>query len=48
MTGVDRGERAGALMALEAALDVFAEHGLRSLSVIATEAVERLSARAVS
>ena len=48
MTGKDGGERAAALMALDAALDVFAEHGLRSLSVLATEATERLSARAVS
>jgi hypothetical protein len=42
MTGEDRGERAAALMALEAALDVFGDHGLRSLSVLATDAMERL------
>lgn len=42
MTGVDRGERAAGLMALDAALDVFADHGLRSLSVLATDAMERL------
>lgn len=42
MTGKDRGERAAALMALDAALDVFAEHGLRSLSVVANEAIDRL------
>ncbi len=42
LTGIDRGERAAALTALDAALDVFAEHGLRSLSIQATEAVERL------
>lgn len=42
MTGKDRGERAAALMALDAALDVFAEHGLRSLSVLANEAIDRL------
>lgn len=42
MTGKDRGERAKALMALDAALDVFAEHGLRSLSVLANEAIDRL------
>jgi hypothetical protein len=45
MTGEDRGERAAALMALDAALDVFGEHGLRSLSVLATEAIERLRER---
>jgi len=44
MTGEDRGERAAALMALDAALDVFGDHGLRSLSVLANDAVERLSA----
>jgi hypothetical protein len=43
MTGKDRGERAAALMALDAALDVFAEHGMRSLSVLAYDAVERMS-----
>jgi len=42
MTGKDNGERAGALMALDAALDVFAEHGLRSLSVLANDAIDRL------
>lgn len=42
MTGKDRGERAAALMALDAALDVFAEHGMRSLSVVANEAIDRL------
>lgn len=45
MTGVDRGERAAALMALDAALDVFAEHGLASLSALAADAVTRMSAR---
>jgi hypothetical protein len=30
-------------MALDGALDVFGEHGLRSLSVLANDAVERLS-----
>ena len=44
ITGKDRGERAGAVLALDAALDVFAEHGLRSLSVMANEALERLRA----
>src|SRR5436190_14504045 len=42
MTGKDRGERAAALMALEAALDVFGDHGLRSLSVLAQDGLERL------
>ncbi|HEX7886231.1 MAG TPA: hypothetical protein VF474_09665, partial [Phenylobacterium sp.] len=42
ITGKDRGERAAALMSLDAALDVFAEHGLRSLSVVANEAIDRL------
>jgi hypothetical protein len=46
MTGKDHGERAAALMALDAALDVFAEHGLRSLSVLAADAVERMTAPA--
>ncbi|WP_312161627.1 hypothetical protein [Phenylobacterium sp.] len=43
ITGVDRGERASAAMALNAALDVFGELGLRSLSVIAADALERLA-----
>lgn len=42
MTGKDCGERAAALMALDAALDVFAEHGMRSLSVLANDAIDRL------
>jgi hypothetical protein len=32
-------------MALDAALDVFADHGLRSLSVMATDAIARLDSR---
>ncbi len=44
ITGKDRGERAAGMMALDAALDVFGEHGLRSLSVMATEALERMRA----
>lgn len=48
MTGVDRGERASAALALEAALDVFAEHGLRSLSMLAADALERLGGATVS
>ncbi len=47
MTGREAGERAAALMALDAALDVFADHGMRSLTILATEAIGRLSARAV-
>lgn len=43
ITGKDRGERAAAAMALNAALDVFGELGLRSLSVVATDALERLA-----
>jgi tetratricopeptide (TPR) repeat protein len=42
ITGKDRGERAAAVTALDAALDVFGEEGLRSLSVVASEALERL------
>lgn len=45
MTGVDKGERAAALMALDAALEVFGEHGLRSASVLANDAMERLRNR---
>lgn len=48
ITGKDRGERAAAAMALNAALDVFGELGLRSLSLIAAEALERLAAAATS
>jgi tetratricopeptide (TPR) repeat protein len=44
ITGKDRGERAAAVTALDAALDVFGEEGLRSLSVVASEALERLRA----
>ena len=43
ITGVDRGERASAAFALNAALDVFGELGLRSLSIIAADALERLA-----
>lgn len=42
ITGRDRGERAAAATALTAALEVFSEQGMRSLSVIAAEALERL------
>jgi hypothetical protein len=44
ITGKDRGQRAAAVMALDAALDVFGEQGLRSLSVMASDALERLRA----
>ena len=47
ITGKDRGERASAALALQAALDVFAEQGLRSFSLIAIEAMERLRLRVV-
>lgn len=43
ITGQDRGERASAAMALNAALDVFGEMGLRSLTVVAADALERLA-----
>ena len=43
ITGRDRGERAAAATALSAALDVFAEQGLRSLSLVASDALERLA-----
>lgn len=42
MSGRDRGERAAAVTALDAAFDVFAEHGLRSLTAEALDALERL------
>ena len=42
LTGKDCGERAAAMMALDAALDVFGEHGQRSLSVLAVDAMARL------
>jgi tetratricopeptide (TPR) repeat protein len=45
MTGIDKGERAAAMMALDAALDVFGEHGLRSASVLANDAMDRLRDR---
>jgi hypothetical protein len=48
LTGRDRGYRAAAIMALEAALDVFAEEGLRTLSVMASEALQRLRVEAPS
>lgn len=42
ITRKDRGLRAAAAVALNAALDVFAEEGLRSLSAAAADALERL------
>jgi tetratricopeptide (TPR) repeat protein len=44
LSGRDRGERAAAALAFQSALDVFGEEGLRSLSVIAAEALEKLKA----
>lgn len=44
ITGKDRGERAAGVLALDAALDVFGEQGLRSLSVLASDALARLRA----
>jgi len=42
LTGRDRGERVRAITALEAAVDVFADEGLRSLTVLASDALNRL------
>jgi len=42
LTGKDNGQRAAAAMALAAALEVFAEEGLRSLSDMTLTALERL------
>jgi tetratricopeptide (TPR) repeat protein len=47
LTRRDRGERAAAAMAFQAALDVFGEEGLRSLSAIAADGLERLAAAKV-
>lgn len=44
ITGRDRGERAAAAMALATAFDVFAEQGLRSLSEMASNGLDRLRA----
>jgi len=48
ITHRDRGERAAAAMAFQAAMDVFGEEGLRSLTAIASEGLERLAAVKVS
>ncbi|MBV9511345.1 MAG: hypothetical protein JO303_13790, partial [Caulobacteraceae bacterium] len=42
LTGRDRGERAAAALALNTALDVFGEHGLRTLADAAARSLERL------
>lgn len=42
LTGRDRGERRSAALALNTALDVFGEHGLRSLADVAARGLERL------
>ena len=47
ITGRDKGERAAAALAFQAALDVFSEEGLRSLSAIAADSLERLAAAKV-
>ncbi|MFI4975109.1 MAG: hypothetical protein ACHP84_11270 [Caulobacterales bacterium] len=44
LTGKDRGERAAAALAFSAALDVFGELGLRSLSAVASDSLEQLAA----
>lgn len=44
ITGRDRGERAAAALALSAALDVFGELGLRSMTALAADALARLEA----
>src|SRR5262249_25972922 len=44
LTHRDRGERAAAAIAFQAAIDVFGEEGLRSLAAIAAEGLERLAA----
>ncbi|MET0271668.1 MAG: hypothetical protein ABW360_01625 [Phenylobacterium sp.] len=44
ITGKDRGERARAVTALDAAFEVFTEHGQRALALLAGEALERLRA----
>lgn len=42
LAGPDRARRAAAVMALEAAFDVFAEEGLRTLTAMAADALERI------
>jgi hypothetical protein len=47
LTRRDRGERAGAALAFQSALDVFGEEGLRSLAAIAADGLERLGSAKV-
>jgi len=47
LRGRDCGERAAAAFAFQAALEVFAEQGLRSLAAIASEGLERLAGASV-
>ena len=42
LTGRDRGQRAAAIVAPEAAVDVFADEGLRTLTAMASDALARL------
>ena len=44
LTGLDKGERSRAALALDAALDVFAEHGRHDLAVLAENALKGLAA----
>jgi len=46
LTGKDRGRRSAAIVCLEAALDVFADEGLRTLTVMASDALDRLRIQA--
>jgi tetratricopeptide (TPR) repeat protein len=48
LTHRDRGERAAAALAFQAAMDVFGDEGLRSLCAIASEGLDRLAAVKVS
>jgi len=48
ITGRDRGERAAAAVAFDAALDVFADQGLRSLADVAAQGLERMRALSVA
>ena len=47
LTGEDRGERRAAALALSEALEVFGEHGQRSLADAAARGLERLRAARV-
>ncbi|MGA0601627.1 hypothetical protein ACO2Q3_13060 [Caulobacter sp. KR2-114] len=48
ITGRDLGERAAAAVAFDAALDVFADQGLRSLADVAAQGLERIRAYSVA